>query len=350
MYYGKINIRMKTPPTLTDSHPPRLFPTILSGFNTVANNISLILLPVFVDLILWLGPKLKLETLLLPSVSNLTTSLLKLGSADIQDTIKSSQQMWTQILSQFNLGIAVRTFPVGVPSLVAREMIVDSPLGKMWQYQAPTLGVALLVFLALVILGFFLGSIYFNSLARYTAKPVEKLNFKKLMFQYGESIVMALILLVIILILAIPILLVLSAISLISAGLADFVILMALFAMLWLILPLIFSPHGVYVINQKAFPSMMLSIRMVRFFLPGTGMFIVTAALISEGLNMVWTLPEATSWLTLIGIAGHAFVVTALVAASFIYYREGLRWMQDTIQRMSAPMSKPENGGPFGSI
>jgi hypothetical protein len=89
--------------------------------------------------------------------------------------------------------------------------------------------------------------------------------------------------------------------------------------------------------------------RMVRFFLPGTGMFIVIAALISEGLNMVWTLPAASSWLTLIGIAGHAFVVTALLTASFIYYREGLRWMQENIQRMSAPMSKPENGGPFGT-
>jgi hypothetical protein len=124
---------------------------------------------------------------------------------------------------------------------------------------------------------------------------------------------------------------------------------MTIFVLLWMFMPLIFSPHGVYVINQKAFPSMLLSMRMVRFFLPGTGMFVVTAAMVSEVLNMVWTIPDATTWLTLVGIFGHAFIVTALLAASFIYYREGLRWMQETIQHMSTPMNKPENGGPFGT-
>jgi hypothetical protein len=206
-----------------------------------------------------------------------------------------------------------------------------------------------LILAALLFVGFLFGSIYFNALARFTAKPIEKLDGKKLMFQFGQSLVMALILLVVVLILSIPLLMLLSVFSFISAGLADFVLLIALFVLLWLILPLVFSPHGIFVINQKAFPSMLLSMRMIRFFLPGTGMFVVTAALVSEGLNMVWTIPGATSWLTLVSILGHAFIVTALLAASFIYYREGLRWMQEMIQRMSSPMSKTENGGPLGT-
>jgi hypothetical protein len=94
---------------------------------------------------------------------------------------------------------------------------------------------------------------------------------------------------------------------------------------------------------------MLLSIRMVRFFLPGASMYIITSALLSECLNLIWTIPDPSSWLTAVGIFGHAFIVTALIAASFIYYREGLRWMQDNLQRMSAPMSKSENGGPFGT-
>ena len=97
-----------------------------------------------------------------------------------------------------------------------------------------------------------------------------------------------------------------------------------------------------------SFQSILLSIRMVRFFLPGTGMFVLTAILISEGMNLLWELPDPTSWLTLVGIAGHAFIVTAMLAASFIYYRDGLHWMQENIQRMSTPMGNQEIGGPFG--
>lgn len=349
MSYGKITIRMKTPPNLTDSHPPRLFPTIFGGFNIVASNISLILLPVLIDLILWLGPKLKLESLLSPSLNDITNTLLKIEGADLQETIRASHLIWVQLLSQFNLNILVRTFPVGIPSLISREVTINSPLGNALQFQVPTFQNALLILAGLLLVGFFLGNFYFNALARYSAKPVEKLDFKKLLSQYGQSLVMAVILVLIVMILVVPALLLLSAITLISEGVANFILLVAIFALLWLVLPLVFSPHGVYVINQKALPSMLLSIRMVRFFLPGTGMFIVTAALISEGLNMVWTIPGATSWLTIIAIVGHAFIVTALLSASFIYYREGLRWMQEMIQQMSTPMSKPENGGPFGT-
>jgi hypothetical protein len=66
-------------------------------------------------------------------------------------------------------------------------------------------------------------------------------------------------------------------------------------------------------------------------------------------MNLLWELPDPTSWLTLIGIAGHAFIVTRLLAATFIYYRDGLRWMQENIQRMSSTMGKQEFGGPFGT-
>jgi hypothetical protein len=340
---------MKTPPILTDSQPPKLITTILSGFNVVANNISLILLPLLVDIYLWLGPKFKIESLFLPRLKEMTTALSQLNATDMQATLKSSETLWTQFLSQFNLNIAVRTLPMGVPSLVAREMIFNSPLGNIFQYQVPTIGMAFLILFALLTIGFFLGNLYFSSLSRITANPVEKLDFKKLMYQFGQSIIMALILLLVIMIIAIPGMLLLSVIALVSGQMADFIILIALFVMLWLALPLVFSPHGVYVINQKAFPSMLLSIRMMRFSLPGASMFVITSAMISECLNLVWAIPDASSWLTAIGIFGHAFIVTALLTASFIYYRNGLRWMQENSQRLAAAMSKPENGGPFGT-
>ena len=42
------------------------------GFDTIANNITIIILPVLLDLFLWLGPKLRLKTLLTPLLEQMT--------------------------------------------------------------------------------------------------------------------------------------------------------------------------------------------------------------------------------------------------------------------------------------
>jgi hypothetical protein len=58
--------------------------------------------------------------------------------------------------------------------------------------------------------------------------------------------------------------------------------------------------------------------------------------ILSTGLNLLWSIPEADDWLLSIGIAGHAFVSTALLAGSFIFYRSAMRWMQEIIQHRLA--------------
>jgi len=125
--------------------------------------------------------------------------------------------------------------------------------------------------------------------------------------------------------------------------------LLAVFVLIWMLIPLVFSPHGVFVMQQKAMPSMMMSSRMVRFFLPGTGSFVMVCVLINEGMNLLWTSTPSNSWLTLIGILAHAFVVTSLLTSTFIYYREGYAWMQENLQHMNAAVGKrSQNGGFFG--
>lgn len=53
-----------------ETEPPRLIASFASGFNTVANNIHLLLLPLALDLLLWFGPHLRLKNLLMPLVTD----------------------------------------------------------------------------------------------------------------------------------------------------------------------------------------------------------------------------------------------------------------------------------------
>lgn len=329
--------------------PPRMIPVIMAGFNTVANHIWLILIPVALDLLLWFAPKLSIKNLVMPQLIDATNTLSKLGSPDLVKMLNDSQKIWSEVLGQFSLLSALRTIPVGVPSVIARILNQSNPLGTPLVIELPDGTTALLVFIGLTLLGFFVGTLYFNLISRNTTSKPEKLQKGQLGRQFLESVGMAVLMLVVGLFLLVPVSFFLSLFSLFGSGVTQFLLLVAGFVLLWMLIPLSFSPHGVFVMQEKAIPSMVVSSKMVRYFLPGTGSFILTSALISEGLNLLWTSTASNSWMTLIGILAHAFVVTALIAATFIYYREGYSWMQLNLQRINSVAGKrPEDGGFFG--
>ncbi|MBP9676629.1 MAG: hypothetical protein KBD67_07810 [Anaerolineaceae bacterium] len=334
---------MKTSEPILNPAPPRLVPTIVKGFDMVASHVHLILLPILLDLFLWLGPKLRIDQLLAPLWQVVSENMLKIASPDMLDTIMSVTILYTQMLEQVNLLSAIRTIPVGLPSLIARIGVLASPLQTPWEFQLSSYRIGIAIIGALILSGFFLGTIYFNSLARFSQEEPGKLNWSILAAQYAQVLILFLILIALLIVFSIPLMLVTSALSLISSSLAQILVILVIFMGLWLVMPLVFSAHGIFVLDQKVVPSMLFSLRLVRFFLPGTSLFILITIMVSEGLNKIWTLPGTGSWLMGLGIAGHAFIVTALLAASFLYYRDGIKWMQFNIQRMND--SKQEDGG-----
>ena len=63
-------------------------------------------------------------------------------------------------------------------------------------------------------------------------------------------------------------------------------------------------------------------------------MFLLAAILIAQGLDLLWIAAPADSWLTLVGVTGHAFIYTALIAASFIYYQKSSEWTNEIQERI----------------
>ena len=98
--------------------------------------------------------------------------------------------------------------------------------------------------------------------------------------------------------------------------------------------PTFFSAHGIFISKMDAMRSILNSLRMVRFTLPNTGLFLLVFVVINIGLNFLWSSSPPNSWLMLVGIAGHAFVSTALLAASFIYYRDINAWLAIVFEQL----------------
>jgi hypothetical protein len=330
--------------------PPQLIQSLLVGFNTVATHIYLIILPILLDLLLWFGPHIRLKKLMEPGLLDLMSLMRSTSSVDMRPILDNMETIWKLFLEQYNLVSMVSTFPVGIPTLMGSQLPIRTPLGAPAMIEVNSFGQFFLGWVFLTLLGFLLGSVYFALLAnscgqQFTGEEcvgnpplinpeaastmrVPPLHLGSLGWQAIQVFALAVLLLLIGLMILIPTLLLATFIALLSPILAQMVLLLIMFSSLWLLIPLVFSPHGIFMCGQSVFHAMFNSTRVVRFILPGTGLFLLAVIILNQGLGVLWTTPPDTSWMALVGIFGHAFIITGLLAASFIYYRNGLTYVQ----------------------
>jgi hypothetical protein len=107
---------------------------------------------------------------------------------------------------------------------------------------------------------------------------------------------------------------------------------------MWLVVPAFFTPHGIFMQQQNVFKSIHTSLRMARFTLPTSSLFVLSVILIAYGLNFLWNIPTSDSWMVLVGITGHAFITTSLLAASFIYFQDMQAWLQVVFDKLEGSL------------
>jgi hypothetical protein len=325
--------------------PPKIIPSLAGGFNAVANNIHLILIPVALDLLLWFGPHLRLKELLEPALISFLGFMRRNSSVEMAPMLDNMESLWTVFLERFNMTSLMSTFPVGVPAIMAGTLPAENPLGEAAGYSIDSIGLALMAWLALTLLGYGFGTFYFASIAQccsgkdnqvecegnlpgHTEKKVPPMRPYVLAWQMIQLVGLVIFLIILLIMLLVPSVIIASFVALLSPFLAQLALLMISFGLVWFLVPLIFSPHGIFMCGQNVFNSVINSTRLVRFSLSGTGLFLLVIVVLYQGMTVLWRVPPEGSWMALVGIAGHAFITTGLLAASFIYYRNGLAYIQ----------------------
>ena len=130
--------------------PPRMIPSIVEGFNAVAGHLYIILFPIFLDLFLWLGPFVSVKKFFLPLMVEAAQVSSSVYGDQAGGLVETTQEIWSVLLDQFNLLFSLRTFPIGIPSLMVSYMSGMNPVGKPTPIDiasGETLLVWLLVFL-----------------------------------------------------------------------------------------------------------------------------------------------------------------------------------------------------------
>jgi hypothetical protein len=319
---------METRNTQPPPAPPGVITALISGFNAVANRAVILLIPFVFDLFLWLGPRFSIYNLVAPIIPELERMPTQMQG------FPENTSVLIEFFEKANLFSALSTFPLGVFSLMSGNLATESPFGERLATSAQGLPALLLWVMALTVMGWLLGSLYFHSIARLVAPEGQKQpSLAHGMFQ---GFLLSGFWTLLWIVASLPVLVFVFVLMLISPSVASVVLMLISLLALWLSVPIFFSAHGIFSNADHFFRSLVKGFRLMRYALPSLGWFVIIAVVLSQGLNFLWRIPPADSWFTLLGIFGHAFITTALLAASFIYYRNLNIWIDEALQWIKA--------------
>lgn len=310
--------------------PPGIMNSIKAGFDAIASHIAVILLPLLLNLLLWLGPRLKMDALFKSLEGDMV--LFWQASKIPAEQIDLMLERYETMSQSVNLFGMLRTLPIGISSLfIPNDGAFTTPLGDPAVLQVSGLTL-LLWFLLLTFIGWVGGAFYFRSVAGVAlAERIALAHVSQAVFQ---TILISIFCNLLLFALSMPILFIVFIATQISVVFANLIVLFIALGAVWVIVPVFFWAHGVFLNRQNVLTSILSSIQLTRFTLPTSSLFVLTIFLLSYGLSYLWRIPSLDSWMTLFGIFGHSFVTTALLAGSFIYYYEMTTWVQAVLEKL----------------
>ncbi|HNT24294.1 MAG TPA: hypothetical protein PKM21_08010 [Anaerolineales bacterium] len=326
---------MDTKETPTFLALPNPVTALRKGFDAVANHVGLILFPLALDLWIWLGPHLQVKTLLNALVRWITETAA-LDPNYKPGMLDSSLELLATIQERLNVMIFLRTYPVGVPSLMAGSLPLGSPLGSPQMVDVQSGSVVIGWWMVLGVAGLVLGSLYFLLVARVTHP--EQLKISETLRHWPkvalQTVFLTLLMVVILFAISAPASCMLTLVAQGGSGLGQTALIVLMVMVMWVAFPLLFAPHGIYAYGDTMMVSLRKSMRVTRLTFPTTSLLFLVVLVASQLLDSLWRVPPEDSWLTIAGLIGHAFLATALLATTFVYYRDADAFVQKMMEKL----------------
>ncbi len=292
---------------------PSIWATIAAGFDVTAKHFWLILIPVLLDSFLWLGPRLSIRLLVERMVVFWQQESAAVSGLNVDALLALAPR--TNLLTSLSVPI------IGVPALMVGLTPEKTPLPTTL-IELDSAGLMVGLFVLFSVLGLMLTAVYMTLTASVVRQMPVRQALSKLVTNWLKLMGLVITLLIFAMMVYIPVVIVGVLAALISQGLASVVLLAGPVLILWLVVYLVFAPHGIFVNGRPLGRAMIESLQMMRYFLLSAVTLLLFVILIGQSVDWLLLLADDGSWLTWVGIWGHAFVSTALLAATFIFYRD----------------------------
>jgi hypothetical protein len=301
--------------------PISVFKAFSTGFDRVTARPALLLPPLLLDLLFWLGPRLGIRRM----IEVWSEQVFDPAVVDpmLAEQAQAVQTMTAELARRFSLILGLSPMPGGVPSLMAARLPLDSPAGSTVPAQVEDPLAALGIWLAFIVLGLGIGAAFNRLVASQVAAPQRTASLGRIWLRF---IWMTAVLYAGIVAIGLVLLVVAAVAAMITPLLSFFLVMGGLGLLFWLMVYLAFTQHGIVRYGFGLARAMAESMMMVRFNLLAALGFLAVSSLIGSAANLVWAMPREDSWLTMLAVVGHAFVSAMLLTGSYAFYQSRQEW------------------------
>ncbi len=305
---------------------------LTTGFDVVARNPMLILIPFVMDLFLWLGPRLSLAPIFGAMERFIRDwAIAGASGSDVTEVYALATQILHELSEGYNLFSVLHPAPLlGVPSLMVNQFTVERPFGVRPDITISSVLLVFPVVMVLAVVGLALTAFYLHGLGqRVIVETESKLSGpRSSLHLWGQLLLLTLVLLVLAGGFGLAVMFFASFMGLFSMSVAGFMMILATSFGMFFAVHLMFTIPGIVQLRRGLLQAVRESFLLTRADFLNVTFLLLLIFIISSGLNFVWTLPKFNSWSTVIGLAGHAFVSTGLTATLFIFYQERLNFLE----------------------
>lgn len=317
---------------------------LTAGFNTITRRLWLILIPVALDVYLWLGPKIsiarlvrRLDPLLTPEAT------MNLSESDAYN-LAMSREAFIEMGESFNLFSLLSNTFLGLPNLIVIGSSNLSPNQPTMEVANGWIGLGLVV--AFVLISVVIACFYLVIIAQVVRDGKVNLEnmSRRVLSVSGRIVALGIIMLLIMLVLILPISIFLTLVAFVSQGFAIMLLgafsLMAFWGSIIVMVYLFYFIDDLVINENGLLQSVWNSMIMVRRNLwPTLGIILLTNVL-GAGLMLIWQRLVFASWGMVIAILGNAFVGSGLVAAVMIFYMDRYRKWQEELGNIPQTVSE----------
>ncbi|MEL7637133.1 MAG: hypothetical protein AAGU03_05185 [Anaerolineaceae bacterium] len=308
---------------------PKVFDAIKAGYDTVSGNVYLLLFPIVLDLFFLFGKRLLVANQLERMISDVT-----LPTSTTTEVIKTWEELSTtflELFKNFSLTAFLRSFPIGIPSLLAYRPLEFHPLGAFSTVQVESYGSSILYILAFSLLGFLLGALFLSVIRNSVQKNNSMTNGVQLLRQTLSLFTLPVLALLFSIFILTPALFLISIINSILPILGSLGYFLLSLGLISAAIPLFFTAHEILLSGSNFATAARDSIRTVRPTNGKTSIFLMLAILTTYATNFLWQIPKQDSWMLIVSILGHALVTTILYVASFHYYIDAHNCVRESL-------------------
>lgn len=327
--------------TVADQKPLGVIDSISAGLSLVWRRPWTLVVPILFDALIWVLPRLSLTQLFRPYLTEMLNAAAL--SSDPQ-ALDDTRQMLQSMVESFNvLGFVVTALNAvtRLPSLLAVDATnLESPINA-WAYSIPLESpvLLLLLFIPLYLLGLLLVALYLEWIAQ-GARPLASPNLNAMVLRVA-NLWLRLILFSLLLVgflFAAGLVLVILQLVFNRPEIAAFGTLLLTVGLFWVFIYFFFVPSAAAVSGIGIRHALRRSTLLFRVFFWSTLGLVALSVFLDRGLAMVWQ-GLLIGPLAILGILGNAFIGTALIAASMVYYQDRMN-LFERLQAHAKPLKK----------